>query len=196
MLSNRANEAREASRKKGKPFCKVCFDANKPESQYTSHFVRKTKDLNSEILCPIILATECRYCHKIGHTISKCSVRQQNNYRRMDNKSFAQAPKLAPAPAPVRGNNRYSVFEVDDEVEIDNAVDKETFCVKVNDTEFPSIGGKSSYVAVQETPNISYANAFGSKPVPFVQCNDVEKTHEKKYENFSSTYNIAQYQEE
>jgi len=139
-----------------KPFCKVCFDANKPESQYTSHFVRKTKDLNSEILCPIILATECRYCHKIGHTISNCSLRAKNNAR---NAHAVQRPAPAHVPmqvqAPVRNNNRYAAFEVEDEVEVEIEV-------KVNETEFPLLGGKSA--AVQETSRVSYAKAFASKP--------------------------------
>lgn len=139
-----------------KPFCKVCFDANKPESQYTSHFVRKTKDLNSEILCPIILATECRYCHKFGHTISKCSLREKNNARHAHAmQAPVQRPVQAPAPAPVRGNNRYAAFEVEDEVEVEVEV-------QVNETEFPLLGGKSA--AVQETSRVSYAKAFASKP--------------------------------
>ena len=141
-----------------KPFCKVCFDANKPESQYTSHFVRKTKDLNSEILCPIILATECKYCHKLGHTISKCSLREKNNARHAHAmQAPMQRPMPAPAPAPVRGNNRYAVFEVEDEVEVEVEVE-----VHVNETEFPLLGGKSA--AVQDTSRVSYAKAFASKP--------------------------------
>ena len=139
-----------------KPFCKVCFDANKPESQYTSHFVRKTKDLNSEILCPIILATECRYCHKIGHTISNCSLRAKNNARNAHAvQRPAPAPVQVPVQAPVRNNNRYAAFEVEDEVEVEIEV-------KVNETEFPLLGGKSA--AVQETSRVSYAKAFASKP--------------------------------
>jgi hypothetical protein len=143
-----------------KPFCKVCFDANKPESQYTSHFVRKTKDLNSEILCPIILATECRYCHKLGHTISNCSLRAKNNARHahaMQAPVPVQRPMQASVQVPVRGNNRYAAFEVEDEVEVEVEVQ-----VQVNETEFPLLGGKSA--AVQDTSSVSYAKAFASKP--------------------------------
>ena len=169
-----------------KPFCKVCFDANKPESQYTSHFVRKTKDLNSEILCPIILATECKYCHKLGHTISKCSLREKNNARHAH---AMQAPVQRPMPAPVRGNNRYAVFEVEDEVEVEVEV-------QVNETEFPLLGGKSA--AVQDTSRVSYAKAFASKPAqapltkPTPKNNTTKKTATTKAANYHHYYSYIE----
>ncbi len=52
-----------------KPFCKVCHDAGKPESEYTSHWV---KDLTGKTTCPTLLNTECRFCHKLGHTAKFC----------------------------------------------------------------------------------------------------------------------------
>lgn|GEM_PF-1507348 len=57
-----------------KPFCKVCHDAGKPESVYTSHFVRSDTGPNSKVICPTLLAQECRYCCKIGHTVKFCPV--------------------------------------------------------------------------------------------------------------------------
>ena len=52
--------------------CKFCKDAGKSEEEYTSHFLRESKDPNSRVTCPTLLAIECRYCFKKGHTISKC----------------------------------------------------------------------------------------------------------------------------
>jgi hypothetical protein len=60
-------------------FCKVCQDAGKPESEYRSHFIRETRDPNSRVVCPTLLATECRYCFKKGHTIKFCNAIKQNN---------------------------------------------------------------------------------------------------------------------
>jgi hypothetical protein len=57
-----------------KKFCKVCQDAGKSESEYTSHNVRETKDPNSRLLCPTLLALECRNCFKKGHTVKYCSL--------------------------------------------------------------------------------------------------------------------------
>ena len=53
-------------------YCKVCHDAGKSESEYRSHFIRETRDPNSKILCPTLLAMECRHCFKKGHTVKYC----------------------------------------------------------------------------------------------------------------------------
>lgn len=66
-----------------KPFCKVCADAGKTD---TAHFPRKTPDPNSEVVCPTLLALECRYCFKNGHTIKYCTILQQRNARDDDNR--------------------------------------------------------------------------------------------------------------
>jgi len=68
-----------------KPYCKVCHDAGKDESQFRSHSVRSKPDFYGKtvVLCPTLLATECTYCYKKGHTVKFCSViaankKQQN----------------------------------------------------------------------------------------------------------------------
>jgi len=58
-----------------KPFCKVCQDAGKSESDYTSHFVKSDKGV---VICPTLLAITCRYCNKQGHTIKFCPTLEQN----------------------------------------------------------------------------------------------------------------------
>jgi hypothetical protein len=64
-----------------KPYCKVCFDAGKPESEYASHWVRSLPDRNgkSNVTCPTLLSTECRYCYELGHTAKFCPVLEKNN---------------------------------------------------------------------------------------------------------------------
>jgi hypothetical protein len=54
------------------PYCKVCQDAGKPENVFRSHFTRETKDPNAKVICPTLLALECRYCFKNGHTVKYC----------------------------------------------------------------------------------------------------------------------------
>jgi hypothetical protein len=63
-----------------KPFCKVCQDAGKPESEYTNHFVRSQPDHhgNTKVTCPTLNNTECRYCYKFGHTTKFCPVLAKN----------------------------------------------------------------------------------------------------------------------
>lgn len=69
--------ANQASKK---PYCKVCFDAGKPESEYTSHWVRSLPDRygKTTVVCPTLLSTECRFCYKLGHTAKFCPVLEQN----------------------------------------------------------------------------------------------------------------------
>ena len=55
-----------------KTFCKVCFDASKPESLYTNHFLKDRPGPRGKVVCPTLLSTECRYCHENGHFKSHC----------------------------------------------------------------------------------------------------------------------------
>ena len=54
------------------PFCKVCRDAGRPESEYTSHFVKDQPGHNGKVVCPMLLNQACRICEKPGHTSSYC----------------------------------------------------------------------------------------------------------------------------
>ena len=67
-----------------KPYCKVCFDAGKPESEYTSHWVRTLPDRSGKttVTCPTLLNTECRYCYQSGHTTKFCKVLEKHNKER------------------------------------------------------------------------------------------------------------------
>ena len=60
-------------------YCKVCHDANKTEAEYRSHFTRETHDPTSRVICPTLLALECRFCYKKGHTVKYCSVLKEKN---------------------------------------------------------------------------------------------------------------------
>jgi hypothetical protein len=61
---------------KPKPFCKVCRDAGKTESVYTSHYVKSKEGI---VTCPTLKNVTCRYCHKNGHTVSHCQVLKTQN---------------------------------------------------------------------------------------------------------------------
>ncbi len=74
-----------------KPYCKVCHDAGKPESEYTNHWV---KDLSGKTTCPTLLNTECRWCYKLGHTTKFCKELEKSKKEKdRVNKKTKEAPK-------------------------------------------------------------------------------------------------------
>ena len=73
-----------SSVKSVKCFCKVCFDAGKSESEYSSHFVRNER--GGKVVCPTLLNLNCTYCHKKGHTKSYCKDLKKDQKR--SEKSF------------------------------------------------------------------------------------------------------------
>lgn len=81
MNANRNNN----TMKKGgapKPYCKVCHDAGKMEAEYTSHWVKTKPGPDGVVVCPTLLAQECRYCHEMGHTPSCCKKLERDNKAR------------------------------------------------------------------------------------------------------------------
>ncbi len=58
-----------------KKFCKICFDSNKPESEYTSHCV---KGRTGKVECPTLLKVKCRLCDQFGHTVKYCQDTQKS----------------------------------------------------------------------------------------------------------------------
>lgn len=47
------------------PACKHCENLKLP----SAHWLRS---LQGTIVCPVLLSTECRYCHVTGHTVKSC----------------------------------------------------------------------------------------------------------------------------
>ena len=147
-----------------KPFCKVCFDAKKSESEYTSHYVRRTTDPNSEILCPVLLATECRYCHVAGHTITKCALREKNNARRSN--SETQRPREYRDREPVKvvekktTNNKFASLE--DDCEEVTSKDVAFKNVASKDVAFKNVASKDvaskDVFKVDEFPALGFGN--------------------------------------
>ena len=56
-------------------FCKVCKDAGKTETEYTSHYV---KDKSGKTICPTLLNQACKYCRQKGHTVKFCQTLKLN----------------------------------------------------------------------------------------------------------------------
>ena len=65
-----------------KPFCKVCYDAGLPVTDYTSHFVKDQPGPNGKVVCPTLLGQKCLMCGVAGHTSSYCSQKNQQDAER------------------------------------------------------------------------------------------------------------------
>ena len=153
-----------------KPFCKVCFDAKKPESEYTSHFVRSLPDMNGKtiVTCPVLNATECRYCYNFGHTAKFCPILEENKKREKKAKSVAikaeKAEKAAEAllvedrsilrNLSVTYKGKFAGLNNDSDDEIEQPVAKEA-------GNFPTLQKKE--VKFAATPSNNWA-AIASKP--------------------------------
>ena len=52
------------------PSCAHCRNLGLKDS----HKLRESADPESTLLCPVLLNTECKYCHTLGHNVSKCKA--------------------------------------------------------------------------------------------------------------------------
>jgi hypothetical protein len=107
--------ARNNSKVAPKPFCKVCHDAGKSEKEYTSHFVKSEPGPNGKVVCPTLLAQECRFCFQGGHTAGYCPVIAAN--KKAEEKALRlavrrEAVEKTPAPKPVVAKKTANVFAV------------------------------------------------------------------------------------
>ena len=139
-----------------KPFCKVCHDAGKPESEYTSHFVKSAPSTDGVVVCPTLLSQQCGYCHTAGHTVSYCKLLKQHQKAKehFNRKSeFLEAQTKTAVPATKQTKSAFAALAEDSDDEIDAEVVKQA-CA------FPAL---CEIKHVQESNAISYAT-MASKP--------------------------------
>jgi hypothetical protein len=155
-----------------KPFCKVCHDAKKSESEYTSHYVRSRPDQNGNtiVTCPILALTECRYCYKFGHTIKFCNVLEEKKKKDNKDKSVAirnqkAAERNAVVPVALQRDNaiyagKFASLYDDEEEEVKPNV------VVTNDN-FPTLNKKQ--VSFEATTNNNWASVAAKPAAPLAK---------------------------
>ena len=79
MSSRNYSTITSTSTSTNSPFCKVCKDAGRSVSEYTSHFVKDQPGPFGRVVCPTLLNQECRICHAKGHTSSYCTQYKPRN---------------------------------------------------------------------------------------------------------------------
>lgn len=156
MSSFQKRDSRNAV-KAVKPFCKVCHDAGKPESEYTSHFVKSAPGAGGVVVCPTLLAQQCGYCHTSGHTVSYCKLLKQHqkskeHYNRKCD--FLETQSKTAVPATKQNKSTFAALAEDSDDEIDAKVVKEAIC------DFPAL---CEIKHLEKPKAISYAN-MASKP--------------------------------
>ena len=102
--------------------CKVCMDANKPKSVYSSHSVKQ----NGVVVCPTLLAQECRYCHKKGHTVKFCATLEKENAKQKKTAEKIEDKKIEEKKTKPTVQNMFTLLyedEDDDKVEREPVVE-------------------------------------------------------------------------
>ena len=113
-----ADQAKKAAISKGKSFCKVCFDAGKPESSYTSHYLKSSPGPDGKLVCPTLLNQSCLTCGQRGHTSSYCA--QRNETAQTQGNRTSQTTRTFEKKA----HDRFDTFDTD-EIQVQVQVPKQ-----------------------------------------------------------------------
>lgn len=108
-VSSVNNNKRNTSDKRQapQPFCKVCFDAKRPD--YNTHFLKDFTGPQPVVLCPYLLALTCNYCKEQGHTVSYCEILKAKKASEMG--GYARESKQHQAKAPSQ-NGHFFILRV------------------------------------------------------------------------------------
>jgi hypothetical protein len=98
------------------PCCPHCSNLNKFSESVlpTDHYLRETPSPDSKVVCPVLLATECRYCTGLGHTVSRCPLAAAENKRRsaeFSNRQQQQAFETEKAKSVPKSSNKFSALD-------------------------------------------------------------------------------------
>lgn len=137
------------------PFCKVCMDAGKSPEIYKSHYV---KNDTGNVICPTLLALECRFCFKVGHTVKYCQTLEKK--KKMDAKLINRsgAPKkvdIIPQPISQVSKNPFDCLYSDDDASVTehNVTTESLDSVYITINENTENGTKTwASIAAQEAP--------------------------------------------
>jgi len=168
-MNSKSNNNQSQNYVARKPCCKVCKDAGKQESVYTSHYV---KDKSGRVTCPTLLSQECRYCFKSGHTLKFCPILKEKQ-EHQGNPSSISRPISKPIVVQKKEIKKSNVFAYLDFNSDESDSEPESTQVE----EFPTLSTSKPATAtalVQIQNKFSYAS-IASKPKP-----QVEQIIEKK----------------
>ena len=86
-MSRNGNKSK-SSGNKVVPSCPHC----KNLGLKNDHWLRANSSSDSDIVCPVLLKTECRYCHQLGHNISKCQRLADSKKQKQEKQEKQEKP--------------------------------------------------------------------------------------------------------
>ena len=147
------------------PYCAHCFNLGKDESVFRSHWLRASPDPSSPVVCPELLATECSYCFKQGHTKSRCPIilaqekaAKKEEWRlKLQAEAEEKAKKEVKAPK-VKGVSKFAALMEDSDSEDEKPVMKVSKNINVTKKieEFPALPSSKKVAPTAPQAN-SYA---------------------------------------
>jgi hypothetical protein len=167
-----------------KPICTFCLNLGKTESEY-SHYTYSLPDRNgkSKPLCQELLATECKYCFKLGHTIKFCPTLKQQDKERERAKKVEAAEKTKPK---VQEKKPASIFaalmdsDSEDEVKVSKPVENyPVLCAPVKKVEVEKKEVKTGWAAIAAKPAEVKKAVEPTKPTGLVLLSDYIKPEPK-----------------
>ena len=112
-----------------KPYCKVCHDAGKSESEYTSHYVRTLPDKTGKtnVTCPTLLNLSCRFCGKNGHTVKFCqeiaNMKKTEERKKKAEEHQAKEAREAKKESTTRRMTGFAALQIDSDEEEDDILE-------------------------------------------------------------------------
>lgn len=139
-----------------KPFCKVCFDAGKPEAEYTTHFVKSEPGPKGVVVCPTLLSQPCTYCYTAGHTVSYCTVLKKDKKLKAYRVRVERAQEFVKEPTKkVVNKNRSNVFNM----LVEDSDEEECAPVAKPVEEYPALTSTKARTAATASVALPYSYA-------------------------------------
>ena len=159
-----------------KPFCKVCFDAGKPESEYTNHFVKNVPGPNGKVICPTLLGLSCRYCLKNGHMVSHCPDLTENKKK---GKKISVTSASASVAKACKKTNMFHHLTFDSDYDSEEDVTIVNCCEPIVEKHHVDA---VTYASILAKPKVeTSANACTRSELTFDACAKVQKQQPYKY---------------
>ena len=148
-------------------FCKVCKDAGKIETEYTSHYV---KDKSGKTTCPTLLNQACKYCKQTGHTVKFCKTLKLNEKNKRREEYFKKQHQELNSVTMKQGSSFAAAFDSETEDETEDEIEDEyptmeTVNIDLNE----KVPVATNYIR-------SYASVLVDVPVPQVENVKIDTT--------------------